>query len=165
MKKGGGSSLAFILSPLGLDALIGFNRLSGSFLNAHLLFFFISLFNFPQCFDCKSDLGGTKAGAEVRIRNKQLYCNLCYMQFKSELLISLTSVVPCYFWLLFFFFFHGKSCPLSALSAGQPTAMWRDCTPANRGGNLWWRQPMNTDTRGQLQIAGTLGLDILSFTV
>lgn len=82
--------------------------------------FFFSLFNFPQCFDCKSDLGGSKAGAEVRIRNKQLYCNLCYMQFKSELLISLTSVVPCYFWLFFFFFMKNPDLsPLFQL-ANQP---------------------------------------------
>uniref|UniRef100_A0A3Q2EJF7 LIM domain 7a n=1 Tax=Cyprinodon variegatus TaxID=28743 RepID=A0A3Q2EJF7_CYPVA len=36
-----------------------------------------------KCIDCKSDLGGTEAGAEVRIRNKQLYCNTCYMRFKT----------------------------------------------------------------------------------
>ncbi|CAJ1079745.1 LIM domain only protein 7-like [Xyrichtys novacula] len=36
-----------------------------------------------KCIDCKSDLGGSEAGAEVRIRNKQLYCNSCYMRFKS----------------------------------------------------------------------------------
>ncbi|XP_059198463.1 LIM domain only protein 7-like isoform X3 [Centropristis striata] len=36
-----------------------------------------------KCIDCKSDLGGSQAGAEVRIRNKQLYCNTCYMRFKA----------------------------------------------------------------------------------
>uniref|UniRef100_UPI0037E96F1C LIM domain only protein 7 isoform X7 n=1 Tax=Semicossyphus pulcher TaxID=241346 RepID=UPI0037E96F1C len=36
-----------------------------------------------KCIDCKSDLGGSEAGAEVRIRNKQLYCNSCYMRFKA----------------------------------------------------------------------------------
>ncbi|XP_071335144.1 LIM domain only protein 7-like isoform X4 [Trachinotus anak] len=36
-----------------------------------------------KCIDCKSDLGGSQAGAEVRIRNKQLYCNSCYMRFKT----------------------------------------------------------------------------------
>ncbi|XP_034042817.1 LIM domain only protein 7 isoform X2 [Thalassophryne amazonica] len=36
-----------------------------------------------KCFDCRADLGGTEAGAEVRIRNKQLYCNLCYVRFKT----------------------------------------------------------------------------------
>ncbi|XP_077946898.1 LIM domain only protein 7 isoform X32 [Gasterosteus aculeatus] len=36
-----------------------------------------------KCIDCKCDLGGSAAGAEVRIRNKQLYCNTCYMQFKA----------------------------------------------------------------------------------
>ncbi|XP_056145155.1 LIM domain only protein 7 isoform X3 [Lampris incognitus] len=35
-----------------------------------------------KCIDCKSDLGGSETGAEVRIRNKQLYCNSCYMRFK-----------------------------------------------------------------------------------
>uniref|UniRef100_A0A668AAA2 LIM domain 7a n=1 Tax=Myripristis murdjan TaxID=586833 RepID=A0A668AAA2_9TELE len=42
-----------------------------------------SLSTTPQCIDCKSDLGGSEAGAEVRIRNKQLYCNSCYMRFKT----------------------------------------------------------------------------------
>ncbi|XP_076021835.1 LIM domain only protein 7 isoform X3 [Genypterus blacodes] len=37
-----------------------------------------------KCIDCKSDLGGSQAGAEVRIRNKQLYCNTCYMRFKTN---------------------------------------------------------------------------------
>ncbi|XP_055004676.1 LIM domain only protein 7-like isoform X2 [Boleophthalmus pectinirostris] len=36
-----------------------------------------------KCFDCGSDLGGSQAGAEVRIRNKHLYCNTCYMRFKT----------------------------------------------------------------------------------
>uniref|UniRef100_A0A7N8YJM7 LIM domain 7a n=1 Tax=Mastacembelus armatus TaxID=205130 RepID=A0A7N8YJM7_9TELE len=36
-----------------------------------------------KCIDCKSDLGGSEAGAEVRIRNKQLYCNSCYVRFKT----------------------------------------------------------------------------------
>ncbi|KAM4731970.1 LIM domain only protein 7 isoform 3-T3 [Anableps anableps] len=36
-----------------------------------------------KCIDCKADLGGSEAGAEVRIRNKQLYCNSCYMRFKT----------------------------------------------------------------------------------
>ncbi|XP_051938421.1 LIM domain only protein 7 isoform X2 [Hippocampus zosterae] len=36
-----------------------------------------------KCIDCKSVLGGSEAGAEVRIRNKQLYCNTCYMRFKT----------------------------------------------------------------------------------
>ncbi|XP_078142422.1 LIM domain only protein 7 isoform X1 [Centroberyx gerrardi] len=36
-----------------------------------------------KCIDCKSDLGGSEAGAEVRIRSKQLYCNSCYMRFKT----------------------------------------------------------------------------------
>uniref|UniRef100_A0A3P9NJ85 LIM domain 7a n=1 Tax=Poecilia reticulata TaxID=8081 RepID=A0A3P9NJ85_POERE len=37
-----------------------------------------------KCIDCKSDLGGTEAGAEVRIRNKQLFCNTCYMRVKTS---------------------------------------------------------------------------------
>ncbi|XP_037095811.1 LIM domain only protein 7 isoform X1 [Syngnathus acus] len=36
-----------------------------------------------KCIDCKTALGGSEAGAEVRIRNKQLYCNTCYMRFKT----------------------------------------------------------------------------------
>ncbi|XP_077392160.1 LIM domain only protein 7 isoform X2 [Festucalex cinctus] len=36
-----------------------------------------------KCIDCKSALGGSEAGAEVRIRNKQLYCNSCYMRFNT----------------------------------------------------------------------------------
>ncbi|KAM9484027.1 LIM domain only protein 7-like isoform 10-T10 [Salvelinus alpinus] len=36
-----------------------------------------------KCIDCKSDLGGSEAGAEVRIRNRQLYCNSCYKRFKT----------------------------------------------------------------------------------
>ncbi|XP_069010346.1 LIM domain only protein 7-like isoform X3 [Embiotoca jacksoni] len=36
-----------------------------------------------KCIGCKSDLGGSEAGAEVRIRNKQLYCNSCYVRFKT----------------------------------------------------------------------------------
>ncbi|XP_061648835.1 LIM domain only protein 7 isoform X3 [Phyllopteryx taeniolatus] len=36
-----------------------------------------------KCIDCKSALGGSEAGAEVRIRNKQLYCNSCYVRFKT----------------------------------------------------------------------------------
>uniref|UniRef100_A0A3B3Z974 Uncharacterized protein n=1 Tax=Periophthalmus magnuspinnatus TaxID=409849 RepID=A0A3B3Z974_9GOBI len=37
-----------------------------------------------KCFDCGSDLGGSEIGAEVRIRNKHLYCNNCYVRFKSK---------------------------------------------------------------------------------
>ncbi|XP_061735760.1 LIM domain only protein 7-like isoform X3 [Nerophis ophidion] len=36
-----------------------------------------------KCFDCHSELGGSEAGAEVRIRNKQLYCNSCYTRVKG----------------------------------------------------------------------------------
>ncbi|XP_062313549.1 LIM domain only protein 7 isoform X3 [Osmerus eperlanus] len=36
-----------------------------------------------KCIDCLCDLGGSEAGAEVRIRNKQLYCNSCYVRFKT----------------------------------------------------------------------------------
>ncbi|XP_034430760.1 LIM domain only protein 7 isoform X18 [Hippoglossus hippoglossus] len=38
-----------------------------------------------KCIDCTANLGGSEAGAEVRIRNKQLYCNSCYMRFKTGL--------------------------------------------------------------------------------
>uniref|UniRef100_A0A3B4E1P8 LIM domain 7a n=1 Tax=Pygocentrus nattereri TaxID=42514 RepID=A0A3B4E1P8_PYGNA len=37
-----------------------------------------------KCIECKADLGGSEAGAEVRIRNKQLYCNSCYTRVKSK---------------------------------------------------------------------------------
>ncbi|KAM9192640.1 LIM domain only protein 7 isoform 1-T1 [Dugong dugon] len=36
-----------------------------------------------KCTACESDLGGSSSGAEVRIRNNQLYCNNCYLRFKS----------------------------------------------------------------------------------
>ncbi|XP_026074111.1 LIM domain only protein 7-like isoform X2 [Carassius auratus] len=36
-----------------------------------------------KCINCRSDLGGSEAGAEVRIRNQQLYCNTCYSRLKT----------------------------------------------------------------------------------
>ncbi|KAG7331138.1 hypothetical protein KOW79_005107 [Hemibagrus wyckioides] len=36
-----------------------------------------------KCFQCKADLGGSESGAEVRIRNKQLFCTSCYMRVKT----------------------------------------------------------------------------------
>ncbi|XP_010620659.1 LIM domain only protein 7 isoform X1 [Fukomys damarensis] len=36
-----------------------------------------------KCVSCECDLGGSSSGAEVRIRNHQLYCNNCYLRFKS----------------------------------------------------------------------------------
>ncbi|XP_066236858.1 LIM domain only protein 7 isoform X2 [Saccopteryx leptura] len=36
-----------------------------------------------KCIACECDLGGSSSGAEVRIRNNQLYCNNCYLRFKS----------------------------------------------------------------------------------
>ncbi|XP_020921352.1 LIM domain only protein 7 isoform X15 [Sus scrofa] len=36
-----------------------------------------------KCVSCERDLGGSSSGAEVRIRNNQLYCNDCYLRFKS----------------------------------------------------------------------------------
>ncbi|XP_035313468.1 LIM domain only protein 7 isoform X1 [Cricetulus griseus] len=36
-----------------------------------------------KCVSCECDLGGSSSGAEVRIRNNQLYCNDCYLRFKS----------------------------------------------------------------------------------
>ncbi|XP_059748253.1 LIM domain only protein 7 isoform X14 [Bos taurus] len=36
-----------------------------------------------KCVACECDLGGSSSGAEVRIRNNQLYCNDCYLRFKS----------------------------------------------------------------------------------
>ncbi|XP_029792456.1 LIM domain only protein 7 isoform X2 [Suricata suricatta] len=36
-----------------------------------------------KCVACECDLGGSSSGAEVRIRSHQLYCNDCYLRFKS----------------------------------------------------------------------------------
>ncbi|XP_040607372.1 LIM domain only protein 7 isoform X4 [Mesocricetus auratus] len=36
-----------------------------------------------KCVSCECELGGSTSGAEVRIRNNQLYCNDCYLRFKS----------------------------------------------------------------------------------
>ncbi|XP_039078118.1 LIM domain only protein 7 isoform X4 [Hyaena hyaena] len=36
-----------------------------------------------KCVACERDLGGSSSGAEVRIRSHQLYCNDCYLRFKS----------------------------------------------------------------------------------
>ncbi|XP_075806165.1 LIM domain only protein 7 isoform X18 [Microtus pennsylvanicus] len=36
-----------------------------------------------KCVSCERDLGGSSSGAEVRIRSNQLYCNDCYLRFKS----------------------------------------------------------------------------------
>ncbi|XP_057163957.1 LIM domain only protein 7 isoform X5 [Ursus arctos] len=37
-----------------------------------------------KCVACECDLGGSSSGAEVRIRNHQLYCNDCYLRFKCK---------------------------------------------------------------------------------
>ncbi|NXD36179.1 LMO7 protein, partial [Copsychus sechellarum] len=37
-----------------------------------------------KCVACGCDLGGSRSGAEVRIRNNQLFCNDCYIRFKSK---------------------------------------------------------------------------------
>ncbi|NXK80835.1 LMO7 protein, partial [Amazona guildingii] len=36
-----------------------------------------------KCVACGCDLGGSRSGAEVRIRNDKLFCNDCYIRFKS----------------------------------------------------------------------------------
>eukprot|EP00076_Gallus_gallus_P013960 XP_015132629.1 LIM domain only protein 7 isoform X14 [Gallus gallus] len=36
-----------------------------------------------KCVACECDLGGSRSGAEVRIRNNKLFCNDCYLRFKS----------------------------------------------------------------------------------
>ncbi|XP_064911968.1 LIM domain only protein 7 isoform X32 [Columba livia] len=36
-----------------------------------------------KCVACECDLGGSRSGAEVRIRNNKLFCNDCYIRFKS----------------------------------------------------------------------------------
>uniref|UniRef100_K7G8Y9 LIM domain 7 n=1 Tax=Pelodiscus sinensis TaxID=13735 RepID=K7G8Y9_PELSI len=37
-----------------------------------------------KCVACERDLGGSQSGAEVRIRNNELFCNDCYVRFKSK---------------------------------------------------------------------------------
>ncbi|XP_020639165.3 LIM domain only protein 7 isoform X12 [Pogona vitticeps] len=36
-----------------------------------------------KCVACECDLGGSQAGTEVRIRNNELFCNDCYLRFKT----------------------------------------------------------------------------------
>ncbi|KAM6291745.1 LIM domain only protein 7 isoform 3-T3 [Porphyrio hochstetteri] len=36
-----------------------------------------------KCVACACSLGGSRSGAEVRIRNNKLFCNDCYIRFKS----------------------------------------------------------------------------------
>ncbi|XP_077783891.1 LIM domain only protein 7 isoform X14 [Podarcis muralis] len=36
-----------------------------------------------KCNACGCDLGGSQAGTEVRIRNNELFCNDCYLRFKT----------------------------------------------------------------------------------
>ncbi|XP_068785727.1 LIM domain only protein 7 isoform X29 [Struthio camelus] len=36
-----------------------------------------------KCVACGCDLGGSRSGAEVRIRNNELFCNDCYIRFKT----------------------------------------------------------------------------------
>ncbi|NXM74118.1 LMO7 protein, partial [Serilophus lunatus] len=36
-----------------------------------------------KCVACGCDLGGSRSGAEVRIRNNKLFCNDCYIRFKA----------------------------------------------------------------------------------
>ncbi|XP_018420818.1 PREDICTED: LIM domain only protein 7 [Nanorana parkeri] len=42
-----------------------------------------------KCIACETDLGGSQSGAEVRIRNNDLFCNSCYIKFKSGLPTSM----------------------------------------------------------------------------
>ncbi|NWI57087.1 LMO7 protein, partial [Calyptomena viridis] len=37
-----------------------------------------------KCIACGCDLGGSRSGAEVRIRNNKLFCHDCYIRFKSK---------------------------------------------------------------------------------
>ncbi|NXA48193.1 LMO7 protein, partial [Nothocercus julius] len=39
-----------------------------------------------KCVACGCDLGGSRSGAEVRIRNNELFCNDCYLRFKGKVL-------------------------------------------------------------------------------
>ncbi|XP_062982084.1 LIM domain only protein 7 isoform X7 [Elgaria multicarinata webbii] len=36
-----------------------------------------------KCVACECELGGSQAGTEVRIRNNELFCNDCYLRFKT----------------------------------------------------------------------------------
>lgn len=72
----------------------------------------------PQCIDCLSDLGGSESGAEVRIRNKQLYCNSCYMRFKSECMISKIVLDV----LLLLLLFAGFKCNITCFVFFQPAS-------------------------------------------
>ncbi|XP_058642591.1 LIM domain only protein 7 isoform X14 [Onychostoma macrolepis] len=63
---------SFCNSPLGKGAAMIIESLG--------LCYHLSCF---KCINCRSDLGGSEAGAEVRIRNQQLYCNSCYMRLKT----------------------------------------------------------------------------------
>ncbi|XP_056107806.1 LIM domain only protein 7 isoform X2 [Rhinichthys klamathensis goyatoka] len=63
---------SFCSTPLGKGAAMIIESLGLCF---HL--------NCFKCSDCRSDLGGSEAGAEVRIRNQQLYCNSCYVRLKT----------------------------------------------------------------------------------
>lgn len=60
---------------------LSLSRSTPSFLELteYEFFFFV-----PQCVACECDLGGSSSGAEVRIRNNQLYCNDCYLRFKCK---------------------------------------------------------------------------------
>uniref|UniRef100_A0A087XZV0 LIM domain 7a n=1 Tax=Poecilia formosa TaxID=48698 RepID=A0A087XZV0_POEFO len=72
----GRKTCTFCDTPLGKGAAMIIESLG--------LCYHLSCFKKPtQCIDCKSDLGGSEAGAEVRIRNKQLFCNTCYMRVKT----------------------------------------------------------------------------------
>ncbi|KAK2526983.1 Lmo7 [Columba guinea] len=55
-----------------------------------------------KCVACECDLGGSRSGAEVRIRNNKLFCNDCYIRFKNSeclpkfvLAFSLDNQPPC----------------------------------------------------------------------
>ncbi|XP_016143920.1 LIM domain only protein 7-like isoform X10 [Sinocyclocheilus grahami] len=63
---------SFCNTPLGKGAAMIIESLG--------LCFHLSCF---KCFNCRSDLGGSEAGAEVRIRSQQLYCNACYIRLKT----------------------------------------------------------------------------------
>ncbi|XP_051881844.1 LIM domain only protein 7-like isoform X2 [Pristis pectinata] len=41
-----------------------------------------------KCISCSVDLGGTESGAEVRVRNNNLFCNACYAQYKAGQFLS-----------------------------------------------------------------------------
>lgn len=156
MKRGRGGLLSW-WKPLG--ALIGFNRPSSSFFkNAHP-FFFLHLI-FPSV----STVSPTSADQRPAPKSEYETNSSTVTSATCNLKVSYWSVWRAWCRVIFgFFFFFMKNPALSPLFqlANQPpcdvTVLQQIEEETCGDGNPW------TLTRGKLQIAGTLGLDILSF--